>query len=204
MLTAALTAAGLVITREGATDPRQETVMYSIDADTKEAHWASGAVPASDWSRSLLSEPAVPLEEAFPWSAGAELWHGPAPAADLSPPAVTVLSDVTRGGTRELTLRLSSRRDASTLGLWVDADSATVKSATVGGRDVRPTDPKANGHLGSASMGRRWMASRYGWSWTSTPTVSRSGSPTPLTILVWCLASRHRLRVECLSHPRWW
>ncbi len=56
-----------------------------------------------------------------------------------SPPAVTVLGDVTRGGARELTLRLASGRDASTLGLWVDAGSATVRSATVAGRDV-PTD----------------------------------------------------------------
>jgi Peptidase family M28 len=138
-LTAALLAAGLVANREGATDARQETVLYSVDADTKEARWASGAVPASGWSRSLLSEPAVPLEEAFPWSDGAALWHGPAPTADLSAPAVTVLRDVTRGGAQELTLRLSSRRGASTLGLWVDAGSATVRSATVAGRDV-PTD----------------------------------------------------------------
>ena len=139
VLTAALTVAGLVANREGATDARQENVVYSVDADTKQAQWASGAMPASDWSRSLLSEPAVPLEAAFPWSAGAELWHGPAPVADLSPPAVTVLRDVTRGGARELTLRLASDRDASTLGLWVDAGSATVRSATVAGRDV-PTD----------------------------------------------------------------
>jgi hypothetical protein len=139
VLTAALTVAGLVANREGATDARQETVVYSVDADTKQAHWASGTMPASDWSRSLLSEPAVPLEAAFPWSAGAELWHGPAPVADLAPPAVTVLRDVTRGGARELTLRLASGRGASTLGLWVDAGSATVRSATVAGRDV-PTD----------------------------------------------------------------
>ena len=139
LLAAALTAGGLVANREGATDPRQEMVGYSVDTDTKEAHWASGAAPASDWSRSLLSEPAVPLEDAFPWSAGSAMWHGPAPVADLSAPAVTVLRDVTRGGTRELTLRISSRRDASSLGLWVDGRSATVRSATVGGRDV-PTD----------------------------------------------------------------
>jgi hypothetical protein len=138
-LTVALLAAGLVANREGATDARQETVLYSVDADTKEARWASGAVPASGWSRSLLSEPAVPLDDAFPWSDGAALWHGPAPTADLSAPAVTVLRDVTRGGAQELTLRLSSRRGASTLGLWVDAGSATVRSATVAGRDV-PTD----------------------------------------------------------------
>ena len=136
VLTAALTAAGLVVNREGVTDPRQEMVMYSVDADTREARWASYAAPTDDWSRSLLGESAVPLEEAFPWSAGFTLWHGPAPAAELSPPAVTVLRDVTRGGVRELTLRLSSRRDASALGLWVDGGSATVRGATVGGRDV--------------------------------------------------------------------
>jgi Peptidase family M28 len=139
VLTAALLAVGLVANREGATDPRQEAIAYSVDADTKVAHWASGAVPASEWSRSLLGEPALPLEDAFPWSAGSALWHGSAPSAELSPPAVTVLRDVTRGGTRELTLRLSSRRDASTLGLWVDAGSATVHSATVAGEEV-PTD----------------------------------------------------------------
>ena len=139
VLTAALTAASLVVNREGATDARQENVVYSVDADTKQAQWASGAAPTSDWSRSLLSEPAVPLEAAFPWSAGAELWHGPAPVADLAAPAVTVLRDVTRGGARELTLQLASGRDASMVGLWVDAGSATVRSATVAGRDV-PTD----------------------------------------------------------------
>jgi hypothetical protein len=137
--TAALTTGGLVANREGATDPRQEMVMYSMDADTKEARWASGAVPASDWSQSLLSEPAGPLEDAFPWWAGSAMWHGPAPAADLSPPAVTVLRDATRGGVRELTLRISSRREASTLGLWVDGRSAMVRGATVRGRAV-PTD----------------------------------------------------------------
>ncbi len=139
VLAIALTAAGLVANREGATDPRQETVLYSVDADTREARWASYAAPTNDWSRSLLSEPAVPLEDAFPSWGGAALWHGPAPAADLPAPAVTVLADVTRGGTRELTLRLSSRRQASTLGLWVDDGSATVRSATVAGRNV-PTD----------------------------------------------------------------
>ena len=93
VLTVALLAAGLVANREGATDARQEAIAYSVDADTKVAHWASGAAPASEWSRSLLSEPAMPLEDAFPWRSA--LSHGPASAAELSPPAVTVLKDVT-------------------------------------------------------------------------------------------------------------
>ena len=90
ILTAALTAAGLVVNREGATDARQENVVYSLDADTKEAQWASGAAPTSKWSRSLLSEPAVPLEEAIPWSAGAALARS-GPGRRPVPTAVTVL-----------------------------------------------------------------------------------------------------------------
>jgi hypothetical protein len=59
-----------------------------------------------------------------------------------------VLRDVTRGGARELTLRLSSRRDAATLGLWVDAGSATVRSATVAGRDVPTNRAQGNWAFG--------------------------------------------------------
>ena len=96
VLTTALLAAGLVANREGATDARQEAIEYSVDADTKAAHWASDVVPASEWNRSLLSEPALPLEDAIPWSADSALWNGPAPAAELSAPAVTVLRRHTR------------------------------------------------------------------------------------------------------------
>jgi len=178
----ALLATGVVANREGATDVRQEAVAYSVDADTKLAHWASSAVPASEWSRSMLSEPALPLEDAFPWLPGSALWHGPAPTAELSAPAVTVLRDVTRDGARELTLRLSSRRDASTLGLWVDAGSATVRSATVAGRDL-PTD-RAKGKwafgfrfhgAGVDGVEVRLVLDQLG-------EVHGSGSPTPLTI----------------------
>jgi hypothetical protein len=147
-LVAAFTAAGLVANREGATDARQETVVYSVDADTGKAHWASRTAPKGDWGRSLLSKPAARLDDAFPWWAGSPLWHGPAPAADLPSPDVSVLTDTTRNGTRELTLRLSSRRAAPTLGMWLDTGSATVRTATVAGRDL-PTDrPKGKWALG--------------------------------------------------------
>jgi hypothetical protein len=41
----------------------------------------------------LLTEPAVPLDDAFAWSGGWLLWHGPAPAAHLPRPEVTVVQD---------------------------------------------------------------------------------------------------------------
>jgi hypothetical protein len=151
-LAVVFTAGGLVANREGATDARQEMVRYSVDADTGHAYWASGRAPVSEWSRSLLSEPPAPLDDAFPWSGGWPLWHGPAPAANLPPPEVAVVRDHIENGQRKLTLRLESQRDAPTLGLWVDGDSATIRRATIAGRAV-PTDRP----LGNWSFGFRYF-----------------------------------------------
>ena len=152
ILAVVLTAGGLLANREGATDARQEMLVYSVDADTGHAYWASGRAPVSGWSRSLLSQPAAPLDDAFPWSGGWPLWHGPAPAANLPAPDVTVVRDHIENGQRKLTLRLRSQRDAPTLGLWIDGDSATIRSATVAGRAV-PTDRP----LGKWSFGFRYF-----------------------------------------------
>ena len=152
LLAVVLTAGGLLANREGATDARQEMLVYSVDADTGHAYWASGRAPVSEWSRSLLSEPAAPLDDAFAWSGGWPLWHGPAPAANLPAPDVTVVRDHIENGQRKLTLRLESQRDAPTLGLWIDGDSATIRSATVAGRAV-PTDRP----LGKWSFGFRYF-----------------------------------------------
>jgi hypothetical protein len=152
VLAVMFTAGGLVANREGATDVRQEMVRYSVDAGTGYAYWASGRAPVSEWSRSLLSEPAAPLDNAFPWSGGRPLWHGPAPAADLPSPEMTVVRDHIGNGQRKLTLHLRSQRDATTLGLWIDGDSATIRSATVAGRAV-PTDRP----LGKWSFGFRYF-----------------------------------------------
>jgi Peptidase family M28 len=151
-LAVVFTAGGLVANREGATDARQEMVLYSVDADTGRAYWASPRAAVSDWSAALLSEPAAPLDDAFPWWDGRALWHGPAPAAELPRPEVTVVGDHIEKGQRKLTLRLRSQRDAPTLGLWVDGDSATVRSATIAGHAV-PTDRP----LGKWSFGFRYF-----------------------------------------------
>jgi hypothetical protein len=152
VLAGVFTAGGLVANREGATDARQEMVWYSMDADTGHAYWASGRAPVSEWSRSLLSEPAAPLDDAFPWAHGRALWHGPAPAANLPAPKLTVVRDHIENSQRKLTLRLRSQRDAPTLGLWIDGESATIRSATVAGRAV-PTDRP----LGKWSFGFRYF-----------------------------------------------
>jgi hypothetical protein len=135
VLAVVATGVGLQANREGATDPRQETLLYSLDTDTRTAYWVSPTPPRSDWSRALLTRPPAALDDAVPWAAGEPLPHGPAPVAQLAAPDVTVVSDTVRGDVRELTLRLSSSRRAPTVGLWVNAATA-VRRAVVAGRDV--------------------------------------------------------------------
>ncbi|MCV2490944.1 M28 family peptidase [Geodermatophilus sp. YIM 151500] len=136
VLAVSLTASGLVLNREGATPPRQESLRYALDADTGEGRWISLRPPSSRWSRTLLPDGPEPLRQAMPWTDGDRIAHGPAAGTDLPGPDLEVLGDRTGDGVRELTLRLSSRRAAPGLGLWVAAGGATVREAVVAGRRV--------------------------------------------------------------------
>ena len=144
----------------------------------------------------LLSEPAAPLDDAFlvGWIGH---WHGPAPAANLPPPEVTVVRDHIENGQRKLTLRLESQRDAPTLGLWIDGDSATVRSATVAGRAVPTIGPWASGPSVFGSSEHQRMASRFSWNSTSAPTTSCFASRTAPMMSVPCQVSHHRQTVAC-------
>ena len=141
-LAAASAGVGLVANREGATPPRQEQLLYALDAGTGQARWASWQQPRSDWAASLLTEPPAALDDLLPAADGRAVAHGPAPAVDLAAPEVTVVSDARRGRERELVLRLRSARGAPAVGLWVAAGSASVREASVAGRDLPVHGPR--------------------------------------------------------------
>ena len=128
------------LNRDGATDPRQEYLWYSLDADRGAAMWASPDGPRSDWSRALLTTDPEPLQPAFPWREHRPMYHGPAPVADLAAPQIEILEDTTGGSAREIRLRLTSPRNAQAVGLWVDDTTAHVHGATVDGYRAEPAD----------------------------------------------------------------
>ena len=148
LLAAGMTAAGLVANREGATAPRQEQLVYVLDAGTGTASWASRTGPRSAWSAALLTQAPARLDDVLPRAEGVPLAHGPAPVLDLAAPGVAVVADTARDGQRELVLRLSSARGAPAVGLWVDAASATVREARVAGREL-----PVNGEFGRWDFG---------------------------------------------------
>lgn len=125
---------GLVLNREGATDPRQEMITYSVDTDDREALWSSWSPSGSEWSRDLMGDPVDSLDH-LPWLGGGDLANGAAPVTSLDGPAVEVVSDREEDGTRVLELDLSSRRGAPSVGMWLGAE-AEVRHASVQGRDV--------------------------------------------------------------------
>jgi len=128
------------LNRDGATDPRQEYLWYSLDADSGVATWASPDGPRSEWSRALLPDGPTPLPDGFPWRPDTAMHHGPAPVADLEAPRVEVLSDETGGSTRALRLRLIPAGDSQLIGLWVNGDTARVHGATVEGVRAEPSE----------------------------------------------------------------
>lgn len=127
-------AAGLLLNREGATDPRQELISYSVDPTTETALWASWSPSGSDWSTDLMGDPVDPLADQ-PWLGGGDLANGPAPVTDLAAPTAEVTSDRVVDGERTLEFDLVSERDAPAVGMWLAADVG-LESATVAGREV--------------------------------------------------------------------
>ncbi|WP_154794463.1 M28 family peptidase [Occultella kanbiaonis] len=177
------TVGGLVANGEGRTDPRQEMLSYSLDADSGEAMWTSWSPSGSAWSEQLLPSPSSDLADQ-PWLGGGAIANGPATAADLPAPEVAVVSDRDTGTHRELVLEVTSARGAPAIGLWVAA--ADVVSATVQGRDLPTVAP------GPASDGD-------GGPW-DFGFLLRGAQQTRVTLVLDGRASEAELRVVDLTH----
>jgi len=130
----ALVTAGLVVNRDGATPPRQESVQYAIDTDTGEAIWTSTRAPVSAWSAQLLGDGTARLGESMPWFGMGLRSLAEAPAASVTAPSVEVLEDAISGGQRTLTLHIASERGAAAQGVWLRG--ADVTAASVDGTEL--------------------------------------------------------------------
>ncbi len=145
----ALLALGLLVTASlasnySAEQPMQNGVWYSLDVEKQEADWYSfGEQPSDPWTAQFFPGPTEPVKPSsiYPMFSDNPLpptaFKGPAPAASLPAPEVTLLSDEMSGGVRILTLHLSSPRQAR--GLLVKVSGAPIVAASVNGN--RQTNP---------------------------------------------------------------
>jgi Peptidase family M28 len=131
-LTVAFVATGLAVDRFSARYPAPAQLMYALDADTGKAQWVSTDASPGEWTRRYVTRRGD-ISAAFPIITG-EVDTGPATAADLPAPTVSTTADTTAGGTRTVSLTVTSHRTVRLVDLRVEG--ATVASATVDGRPV--------------------------------------------------------------------
>ncbi|MBY8872932.1 M28 family peptidase [Micromonospora sp. PLK6-60] len=130
-----LAAVGLAVDRFDAAHPVPTHLMYALDAGTGQARWLSHEDDPQPWTDGYVDGPASVADD-FPGLGDGELRAGPAQAANLPAPTLETLSDTRDGDQRMLRVRVTPQRSVRLLTLHVDTTTATVKAATVAGRDV--------------------------------------------------------------------
>ncbi|MCW3842308.1 M28 family peptidase [Micromonospora yasonensis] len=137
-----LAGVGLAVDRFDATHPVPTHLMYGLDADTGKAMWISHEAEPQPWTSRYVNETGS-VSHFFPALGDEEIRIGDAPAVQLPPPTVTVLSDATAGTERTLRVRVTPQRPVRLLSLHVEPDSATVIRASAAGvpLKIKPTPP---------------------------------------------------------------
>jgi hypothetical protein len=155
VLAIAFVATGLVVDRFDAEHPAPTQLMYALDADTGQARWVSSETDPVEWTGRYITG-REDMAEAFP-ILGDGLATGPAPAASLPAPSVTVISDTTAGAVvgaeRTVTFRITPQRLVRLVYLEVIWDQAAaaqgpVVRASAAGRDVPVEKMDPAGGLG--------------------------------------------------------
>jgi hypothetical protein len=121
--------------------PEPTQLMYALDADTGQAQWLSAESKPQEWTSQYVTGSPKQVTDVLPWFGHDELLTGPATAASLPGPQLTVLSDTRSGDTRTMRLRLVPQRPVRLVALHVGADTP-VTAAVVSGRPV-PVDRTA-------------------------------------------------------------
>ncbi len=137
--------------------PRPNDLFYALDADTGKAIWVSSDVNTDEWTAQYLS--ATPTKDAlynfFPASSKKYLF-GTAPAITLDAPQLTLLSDNTSKGVRQLRLRASSSRKAPVISVQADSEVEVVGDM-VNDKRIDYAQVRTQGELGD-----RWGVNYYG------------------------------------------
>jgi hypothetical protein len=140
-----LSAVGLRADRFDATHPSLTQLMYALNADNNTAQWVSDEPRTQKWTSQYVSGDLHVVKESMPWFGAAKVRTGPAQAAPLPAPSLTLEQDAREGDTRKLTLRLTSPRQVRLTGLNLDP-GVDVLAATVQGQQV-PTDTASFGFV---------------------------------------------------------
>jgi hypothetical protein len=148
----ACAAVGLRVDRFDAGHPAMTQLMYALDTDAGTARWMTEEAPVQPWTAQYVQGSPGVVTATFPAFGDERLTTGPATAAALPPPQLTLVSEARAAGTRTLRLRLAPQRPVRLVTMHVAAD-AGVTEAAVGGRPVPVDGAAGDGAAGDGAAG---------------------------------------------------
>jgi hypothetical protein len=131
-------AAGLLTSAASARQPKHDSLVYALNADTGKAVWASLDESPDKWTTQFLSADAqrATLPAISSANTKAQWLQREAPVERLAPPDLKLLDDKSFEGTRTLRMHISSPRGAPTLIFYADSKMEIV-SAQVNGKQMK-------------------------------------------------------------------
>jgi len=114
--------------------PKPNSILYALNADTRQAIWASGDQVPDAWTAQFLGAGATQGSVADYLREG-EALHSEAPTVALAAPNVALLDDSTRDGVRTLRMRVTAPPKANLVVVTADA-AAQVVGAEIDGKRV--------------------------------------------------------------------
>jgi hypothetical protein len=132
-LLAAVALAAVQATRPAATPERPARLSLAYHEEAGQARWVAGWRGAELPAALAVAAPfARTKERLFPWASAEPSFAAPAPPVGIPPPEARVLSSAPVDGGRRVSLRLSSRRGAPRVMLFLPPE-ARLRSAALNG-----------------------------------------------------------------------
>jgi hypothetical protein len=127
-----------------ANHPQPNSIFYGLNTDTGKAIWASADEKPDEWTSQFLSQDTeqTKLAEYLP-TVSRKFLKSQAPVVPLTAPNIELLSDGMRDGVRTVGMRITSRRQARILRVYVDSNTE-VLAAAVNGKRIGNNDTPAH------------------------------------------------------------
>jgi Peptidase family M28 len=138
-----LLAAGTLTAGFDAHHPKPNNIFYALNADTKQAIWASYDEAPDAWTAQFLGADAQKRSVTDYVDESEPLLYSEAPAVSLEAPDVELLDDSTSDGIRTLRVRITPPPRANLLTVTTDAQERVVDAAVDGER--APNDTSDDG-----------------------------------------------------------
>lgn len=129
---------GVAIDRVDRNHPAPESLIYTLDADTRRARWVSTGDGGTTWIDRYVGGPHTSVEQAFPSLTHDGGWlSGQAPVVPVPQPALRVDGSRPDAGGREVRIHLGTELGTPTrLLLYADTTSGSVESVRLGSAEL--------------------------------------------------------------------